>query len=130
MKSLVNKFILASVAMAAFALTINTASAETVKVPFAFTAFGQNMPAGTYTVEQGGSSNLVYLRNNQSMKSYSWVTGPGAPDPTDKRVSLSFDTVGSTHVLRSIQYKSVTTSRLDKENKDSLFVPTRLSQGR
>ncbi len=130
MKSIVNKLILASAAIAAFAITTTTASAETVKVPFAFTAFGQSMPAGSYTVELGSSQNLVYIRNNQTSKTYSWVTGPGAPDPDDKTVSLSFDTIGDSHVLRSIHYKSVTTSRLDKGTMDSQYAPARLSQGR
>jgi hypothetical protein len=131
MRSMIRNLILAPVVLAAAALTTNTAMAATnLKVPFSFTVDGQNWPAGMYTVEQDVSSNLVTLRSQDGTKSFSGIIGPGEPAPTDVRIALKFDEVGSTHVLRAVQYRSQITSRLDKNTKQTMYAPTRLSQGR
>ncbi len=131
MRSTLHKFFLAPVVMAAAALAINTASAETVKVPFNFTVHNQTWPAGTYSVTRGTSSNLIYVASQDGTKSLSCVVGPGEPEPGAKEIKLQFDELGGTHVLRTVQYKSLVSSALDKKDiKEAMYAPSRLSQGR
>ncbi len=131
MRSMLPKFLLALVATAAAAFTPQSAQAENiVKVPFSFTAAGQSFPAGVYTVEEGGFRDFVILRSKDGSKSFSWITGPGSPEPKDKHVTVKFDVVGSNHVLRSIQYQSAITSVLDKDANEHMSMSPRLSQGR
>lgn len=132
MRSTLHKIILAPVVMAAAALAINTASAEPVKVPFSFTVHNQTWPAGTYTVvRRGVSDNLVYVSSLDGSRSFSCVVGPGEPDPGTKAIKLDFDEIGGTHVLRTVQYRSLISSELDKKViKEAMYAPTRLSQGR
>jgi hypothetical protein len=131
MRSMVHNLILAPVVLAAAALTTNTAmAATTLKVPFSFTVEGKNWPAGMYTVEQDSTANLMTLRSKDGSRSFSGIIGPGEPGPTEVRIALKFEQVGSTHVLRSVQYGSQITPRLDKNPKQSMYAPTRLSQGR
>jgi hypothetical protein len=59
------------------------------------------------------------------------VVGPGEPDPGTKVVKLNFDEISGTHVLKTIQYRSLISSKLDKDGvREAMFAPTRLSQGR
>jgi len=106
--------VLAIAALATVALAPHSAKADTsVKIPFSFTVAGKAMPAGKYTVLRSSNFGTITLRNDQTSKSYTWVTGPGASDPTDNHVSIKFDELGPDHVLRSIQYGTQSTSRLD-----------------
>ena len=50
MKSIFSKFVLAPAVLAAAALAANSAIAETVKIPFNFTAGNKVLPAGDYTI--------------------------------------------------------------------------------
>lgn len=107
--------VLALAAVATVALAPNTAKADTsVKIPFAFTVAGKVMPAGKYTVHRNRDFNSITLRYSHTAKSYTWLVGPGAYDSTDNHVSIKFDELGPDHVLRSIQYGSQSTSRLDR----------------
>jgi hypothetical protein len=132
MKSIFSKFVLAPVALAAIALVANTATAEsTLKVPFSFTAGGKICPAGLYTVSHDSNSNFITLTRKGSSEAFTYVAGAGVEDPNARKVALKFDEVGGAHVLQSIQYGSVITSRLDKNalrnaERDS----TRLTGGR
>ena len=130
MRSILHHLILASAVMAPAALATNTAAAETIKVPFDFTVAGQTWAAGFYTVDQDRSANIVTLRSQDASKSYSFVLGTGAPDPTDAHVTLRFDNLSSTHALRSVQYGSRITAALDRSTKRNAYAPSRLSQGR
>ena len=131
MQSILHKFVLASAAIAATALATNSAMAETtIKVPFAFTVAGQAFPAGRYLVQRDDSGGFVTLSNRNSSQSASWVLSPGAPAPTENKIAVNFDAVGHTHVLQSIQYGSMITSRLDKKNAESERNSDRLSGGR
>jgi hypothetical protein len=131
MKSIVSKFVLAPAALAAFALVASSAMATTVKVPFNFTAGGKVCPAGDYTVTHDDTGSFVTLAHKGSSEIFTYVVGPGAEDPTARKVSLKFDAVGDAHVLQSIQYGSVVTSRLDKKSThDSERESTRLTGGR
>ena len=132
MRSIFSRFVLAPAALAAVALVTGSAMAETtVKVPFSFTADGKVCPAGYYTVIHDDTSSFVTLAHKGYPEIHTYVVGPGAPNPADRKVSLKFDQVGDGHVLQSIQYGSVVTSRLDKKAlHDSEREATRLTGGR
>ena len=108
--------ILALAFLATAALAINSAKAETaLKVPFNFTVGGQAMPAGQYILRYDQGFNSITMRSKGNGKVFTWLVGPGAVDPTGNLVDVKFDQLSDdTHVLRSIQYGSQTTSRLDK----------------
>lgn len=108
--------ILALAFLATAALATTSAKAETnLKVPFDFTVSGQAMPAGQYVLLHDQNLNTITLRSKNNTKSFTWLVGPGAVDPSGNHVDVKFDKVGDdAHVLRSIQYGSQTTSRLDK----------------
>jgi hypothetical protein len=112
------KLVLAPAILAAAALAATAASAETLKVPFSFTAAGKVWPAGEYTVLKDSRGGQVTMRNKETMRSITFLVGPGEPDPTDRHVTLRFDENGDYHALRDIQYGSKITSRLDKNNRN------------
>ena len=116
MKSILSKFVMASAVLGAAALAANPAIAQeaVVKVPFNFTAAGKVCPAGYYTVHR--DADFVTLNHKGYSESFTWIAGPGAPDLTDRKVSLKFDTIGKNHLLKSVQYGSVTTAQLDKKS--------------
>ena len=131
MKSILTKFVLAPVVLAAAAVITTSAMAETtVKVPFKFTAAGQVCPAGYYTLKHDDGRNFVTLTNKDSAKSFTYVLGPGAADPADNRIALKFDDLGGTHVLQSIQYGPLVTSRLDKKTLRDMERESQLTGGR
>ena len=133
MKFIPSKFVLASAVLAAAALAANVASAETtIKVPFSFTAAGKVCPAGYYVVQRdSGNGNFITLSHKGYSESFTWVVGPGEPAPTDSKIALKFDHVGDAHILQSVQYGTVITSRLDKKSlRDAEQESTRLTGGR
>ena len=114
MRSKIFTLALAPALLAAFALTSNPAQAQArLNVPFSFAAAGKICPAGTYTVSRDFEMDTVILTNRDARKSFAWLVGPAAQDATDKKVVLSFDETEGGHVLRSIQYGTMVTSRLD-----------------
>jgi hypothetical protein len=131
MKSIFSKFVLAPAVLAAAALAANPAIAATVKVPFNFTANGKTLPAGDYTVLHGQNNHFITLKHNGSSQMLTYIVGPGADNPNDTKVALNFDRVGSAHLLQSIQYGSLMTSRLDKKAlHDAEHESMRLTGGR
>jgi len=108
----------ASAALAAAALAINTAKAEATKVdvPFSFTAAGKSLPAGEYTVERDHLGSFLKLQAKDSPLCILAVASPTATD--GKKVSLKFDNLGNTHVLQSIQYGNLITPRMDRKTKN------------
>lgn len=116
MKLTLHSLILASVTMAAAALTVNPAVAQTkVNVPFNFVAAGKNCPAGTYSVQAGNLGNSIKLSGPTG--SFTWIVRPTDPLTQDKQASLQFDRMGQTYLLRSVQLHAQVTSRLDKKYK-------------
>ena len=111
----------AVLAVATFAAVSAHADA-TLKVPFSFTAAGKDCPAGLYTVSKDITHNLVTLKSKEATRSFTWVVGPGDPAPNSTAVTLRFNETGSNHELRSVQYGSNITSRLDKKNKHNEHV--------
>lgn len=126
MKSILRKLALVPAVMAAAALLTTSAMAETtIKVPFNFTVGGKVFPAGRYVVERDDSGGFVSLINRDVPKAASWVLTPGEPGPAENKIALKFDMVGNTHVLQSIQYGALITSKLDKSMERN-----QLSEGR
>jgi hypothetical protein len=115
MKSILRKLTLAPALMVAAAFVTSSAMAETtIKVPFSFTVNGKVFPAGHYVVQRDDSGDFVSITGKETPVSASWVLAPGEPAPSETKIALKFDAVGHTHVLQSIQYGSLITSKLDK----------------
>jgi hypothetical protein len=116
MQTTLRTLLTAAVVTAAAALASHPAMASTAtaNVPFSFTASGKVCPAGTYTVQLSSMGQVVSISNPRDGRVMEWLAGPGNPNPNDKRVVLLFDQAGSSHILRSVQYGSAITSRLDK----------------
>lgn len=113
MQNTLRSIVMASVVLAFATFTAqNALAATTLNIPFAFTAGNQTLPAGHYTVVRDDNGNAVKLVGKTG--SLVWGIRPGDPAPSNNRVVLKFDTLGSTHTLRAIQYGSMTTSQLDK----------------
>jgi hypothetical protein len=118
MQNTLRSLVLASAVLAASAFTATAARAATaVNVPFAFTIGDKVCPAGHYIVSKDTLGGAVELMGEA--QGFKWVLHPGDPAPTDPRVILSFANVGSQHVLQSIQFGPLTTSRLDKKVRES-----------
>jgi hypothetical protein len=119
MRSTFFKLLLIPAVAAAAALITQTANAETVNVPFSFSAMGKAFPAGSYTVEKGLNSEFVTLRQNNGTKSMVSVLGPGDPDSSDQHVRLRFNITGDDYVLDRIQYHAKVTSHMNRSYRHS-----------
>lgn len=114
MKQIVRNFFLTSAAVAAIALTANSAMAESkVNVPFSFQVAGKTLPAGRYTIVPDSTNNFVTLKSDAAGTGLTWLLRPGSANPSDRSVVLRFDSTDQDHALRSIQYGPRTTPRLD-----------------
>jgi hypothetical protein len=119
MRSIFKKVIWASAIVATAALTANSALASTtVYVPFSFAVAGKILPAGSYQVERDSSGSFVTLESQRLSQTFTWILGPGLPDPNDRKIALRFEGRDSTHVLESIQYGSKVTPKLNKAKSD------------
>lgn len=114
MQAIIRKLLPVAVLAAVALLSVNTAKAEIVNVPFAFRAQGKLFPAGQYRVNQSLGNGFVTLRSMDGSRSFTSVVTPGAPAPADTRVVLDFDAGSATHELRSIQYHNQISGRLDR----------------
>lgn len=115
MKSIVNKLALASTFLTTIFMSVTGVAQTMIHVPFNFTVGSQTLPAGAYAVESSPRGGFVTLKSTQNPTSFSWTVSPGDPAPTDSRVVLNFNQVGKTHILRSVQYHSQITLRLDEK---------------
>jgi hypothetical protein len=118
MQSIRHSFALApAVMMAALAATPAQAQAQTatVTVPFSFNAAGKTFPAGEYKIARNDADDLVTLYVMGSSQSFSSLIGPGSPDPWEHKIALRFDEVGQAHLLQSIEFGPMITSKLDKK---------------
>lgn len=111
--------VLATATLAAAALAIQPASAETktLNVPFAFTVDGHSLPAGQYTVQRDDNGNFLKLKSKDASHAFAWVASPSAAK--DKGVVLRFKKLGKSHALYSVQYGSLVTPRLNKNLGDT-----------
>lgn len=106
---------------------VHAASVYRVHVPFDFVASGKNMPAGDYTIRQGAETHAVQFEGKNS--SMLWIVGPGTANPGERRVILTFDKIGNSHMLRTLQVGPVITVRLDKKYANALVEEERIQAG-
>jgi hypothetical protein len=127
--------VLAPALLATAALTLQPSIASAartgskVQIPFEFEVAGQIYPAGVYKVHIGTLYNTVALEGDAH--TFVWIVGPGDANPTDERTILKFDVLGPRHLLRSVQYRAMSTSQLDKkelkESKEAIPAPEQSS---
>jgi len=115
MKALICKTLLLSSIMA-IAMTSTIARAQrTLKIPFSFQIGDALYPAGSYSVKRQPYGHFVVLEDCDNRELFHWAIGPGDPAPTDARIVLKFDESLQVHLLRSVQYGSLITGRLDEK---------------
>jgi hypothetical protein len=130
MKNTFRKIVMASVAMAAIVVGASAASAEsTVNVPFAFKIGNKVCPAGSYIVKPGFNHNLVTLQNRDAQVNFAWILMPGDGTNKDAKISLKFDQIGDTELLKSVQVGSQKTPVIDKGAKSLERPITQVIQG-
>lgn len=112
--------LLPALAIAALATLASTSAAAQSRfnVPFSFNAGGQTCPAGTYLLHVNQWNSVATLTG--AKRGFTWLIGNGEPGPNDSRVLLTFDRVGSSYALRTVQYKSQITSRLDPKFEERI----------
>ena len=69
----------------------------------------------------------VTLTNRDSSRVFTWILLPNSPDFKSGDVVLKFDVAGQTHLLRSVQIGSMTTSVLDKNVRNSEYSSAELA---
>ena len=130
MRSIIRKVVLAPVLLAAAVVAVNTAKAEArLDVPFTFSVAGKMCPAGTYTVNRDPLHSIVTLKSKDAKKSFNFTLGPG-DDAKPGSVILKFDEIEGSHALRTVQYNSLTTSRLDKRSGHIENISVPMGEGR
>jgi hypothetical protein len=116
MRITLRNLFLASAMMATAALATTAAKADvTLNVPFAFKVNGTHCPAGRYTVTKDAFQGVVILKSQDAPRTFRWLLTPGDGALPSSKISLKFDPQGETHALRSIQFGTLTTARLDKK---------------
>ena len=110
----------AVLALAAFATHPVMAQSQ-LKVPFSFIAAGKSYPAGAYTVTRDKNLGAVVLHaEDGALTELANRSGNAKDDPI---VSLTFDHVGSTYYLRTMQFGQLVTRRLDSGIKETIPEP-------
>lgn len=117
MRSTISKLFLVPVIAAAAALATHTAKAETLNIPFSFSAMGKTFPAGDYKVQKDLNSNFVTLKQIDGSFSVTRILGPGVADRHDHHVVLRFDASGNKYALETIQFGSSITPSLLQHNR-------------
>ena len=119
--------ILAPAVLAAAALTIQPALAETttLKVPFEFSVGKKILPAGPYTVERDAKGSFLRLLGPDTSQTFIWFALPSAT--RTGRVVLRFAEEGQAHKLQSVQYGGMQTPDLGKRIKGSKTVIKEIS---
>jgi hypothetical protein len=129
MRSMLRNLFLVPAMMAAMASTAALAATTRIEVPFSFTAGGKICPAGKYVVTLDSTESVLSLRALDTSISLLWGAGPGDPAPNSNKVALQFDRLGDGYTLRSVQFRSKSTSRLDKKPKHGEQAPARTVEG-
>lgn len=121
--------ILTAAVLAVAALAAQPAMAEShqINIPFNFVASGTICPAGTYTVRQDDNASTVRLTGHN--QGFVWIMLPGNSAQADHHVVLTFDVAGQKYLLRTVQYGPMTTSRLDKKQKEGIPAAEQISIG-
>ena|ERR1700676_2941094 len=129
MRLSLRSLVLAPALMAAAVVTPQLASAAVLHVPFAFTVNGQTLPAGDYSLHRELSGNSVILATPDEKKQFNWLLGPGDPMPGSTKVAMVFDVTDNGYALRTIQYNSSITNRIDKKSHQNEDRPVHVIRG-
>jgi hypothetical protein len=122
MRSKLHTVLASAALMAAAVLATNSAMAETtLKVPFSFMVAGKICPAGHYTVKENSTGSYVTLVNEDASRVFTFLLLPNSPEFKSGEVVLKFDVAGESHLLRTVQVGSMTTSVLDKKAPNSEY---------
>ena len=114
---------------AALCATAAFAEQKRVEVPFAFVARNHAYQAGAYVISINDSRSFVTLREiGKSSQPLTWIVFPGDTDPSQRKVSLTFDVTQSGNVLRTIQYQSLVTPNLNKKLKHGVDSTTSVGE--
>jgi hypothetical protein len=81
------------------------AESFSITVPFAFTASGKNLPAGTYSVEPVAAGLLV-IRGASAADTATISAAPGGDTMTPANAALRFESQPEIAVLSSIRMES------------------------
>ena len=101
-------------AMVALAFSAPAAKAQkaNIQVPFDFKVGDQVWPAGAYVVKRDVFGNQIVLSNSDETLYYKWIAVHTNQPSKNGLGQLTFDSVGSQHVLQSVQIGSQSTARL------------------
>ena len=104
---------------AALCSTAAFAATQTrLDVPFSFKVKNHAYQAGSYIVavdpERASMSLNSVTAPGQALM---WIVGPGVYDANESKVRLTFDVIGSDHMLRTIQYGGLITPNLERRPK-------------
>jgi hypothetical protein len=88
---------------------------------------GKTLPAGEYSIVRDDTQHFVSLVSSDSSQRFIWVVTPSATE-TD-RVALKFNPQGDTHVLESVQFGPLITSRLDRKSRKTEDVSPQYAPG-
>jgi hypothetical protein len=119
---------IAAVALAAIPAVAAPTTTKNLKVPFSFTVNGKECPAGVYMIQRNAVASTLMLQSRDSSRSFMWIAGP-SDTTTGGSVVLSFDQIGETHFLRSVQSGSLLTHRLDKDTVKNEAVTVQVTPG-
>jgi hypothetical protein len=119
---------MAAVALAAIPAVAATTSTISLKVPFSFTVNGKECSPGVYSIQRNAVASTVILQARDGSRSFMWIAGP-SDGANAGSVVLSFDQIGETHVLRSVQSGSLLTHRLDRKTMKSETVTEQVTPG-
>ena len=116
---------LRTLVLSSAALCATTAFAATnqvrLEVPFNFVVKNHTYQAGTYRVEIEPERSLVILSKIQDpVQQLMLLVGPVDSKDNAHQVRLTFDTIGTDRVLRTIQFDGLTTQNLDAHPKQKV----------
>jgi hypothetical protein len=112
MRTVIRTVVLATASICATAAF--AADQAVVNIPFNFQSQGHAFPAGNYVATVDRNHNVLALRNTADASVAAiWAAGPAEYNPSDEKLTLKFDDLGSSHTLRTVQLGSRITSRLD-----------------
>jgi len=116
MRIMIRSVILATASLCATAAF--AADRAVVDIPFNFVSNGQTFPAGRYAATLDSNQNVLALSSMTDCKvSAHWIAGPAEFNPNNEKLTLKFDDLGDSHMLRSVQFGPRITSRLDAPSR-------------
>ena len=114
MRITLRSLFLALAVLATSAFTTRRAAAANVRVPFDFNVDGKTLPAGTYVVTRDNNGDTVTLESQDCKYAHTWLVIRDGEQQAEHMVTLRFDQSGDKYALRTVEYDTLITKRLDK----------------